>query len=137
MVTDSLFQQTVFLAFFPEILARDAEHLGGFLNVPAAFCKDLTDVLALGALEGESARGGVFRGGSAGRGRLERRQVTGPEGGAVGKNHGALDDVAELTHIAGPVPAEQDLARVGTDTADVLLELAAEALQEVLGEDRD
>src|SRR5213075_955855 len=48
----------------------------------------------------------------------------------VGEQHRALDDVLELADVAGPVVPHHDLQGVRLNAVDLLLQLAAEALDE-------
>src|SRR5438128_8548622 len=65
-----------------------------------------------------------------------KRQVIRPDRAFGGKDHGALDDVFELTEVAGPgVPVEQ-VERLGRDALDLLVDLRRGGAQEVVREHR-
>ena len=130
-------QQPVLLPLLPQILARDAEDLGGPLNATAAFRHGAADVFLLGVSEGPALGDlefihGFWVGGddlSAQLGEIRPVQHL-----PVGEDHGALDDVSQLSHVARPIPALERLEALGADGADLLAELSAEDLAEMIGQ---
>ena len=53
------------------------------------------------------------------------------------QDHGALQRIAQLAHVAGPAVALQRLHRVPVDPLHLLVELLVESVDEVPREDRD
>ena len=69
---------------------------------------------------------------------LERaRQVANGDPVAVAEDHGVLDDVVELAHVALPRQRHEELQGRAVDALEVLLQLAVVHRHEVLDERRD
>src|SRR5213075_1863616 len=130
---------TVLFPLLPQILPRDSERFGGPLHVAVELRQRALDVRLFCIEQCHGCRGcpgtGGWRCRRSSRG-FERREMLHTKLTLVRKDHGALDDVAQLADVAGPTPCAEPSERRRRDAPHVLLELAAEELAKVLGEHR-
>src|SRR5262245_27318382 len=66
-----------------------------------------------------------------------RRQIAHRDQIAAAEDHGPLEDVFELTHVALPRPADERPQRVALDTETATAELGVEPVDEVVDQHRD
>src|SRR6267154_1945427 len=145
------------LDFLIERGERDHKTLGGLGLVPSGALKHIDDDAALDFVHDlEERRVGVVRAGAGARLPGQRRKKFGklqPDAAhnflaadvlreqidvdalLRGKNYGALDNVFELAHIAGPVVIHKQLQRRGSKVAQGLVVFLAVADEE-MGEQR-
>src|SRR5258705_85337 len=129
-----------FLELGAQGLARDAEQLGGAGLVALAHPERVLDRQLLDLDQRAHHPGGERTGrtrGTARRGAAARQlggQVLGADLVLGLEQHDALDDVAQLAHVAGPGIALHGLERVGMEADRGPPQGAAEVLDEVLGE---
>ena len=90
----------VLLDALVEGAAREAEHFGGLGHGAALGAEHALDVPALGVGQAQAAGRGAAS--AAGPRRARRATSVGAQDGAVAQQHRALEDVAELAHVAGP-----------------------------------
>src|SRR3989338_14892 len=74
---------------------------------------------------------------AAGSRRVTETQIGRRDDPALGQQHGPLDRVLELTDVAGPVVAHQQLLRVSVKSIDPFLQLGSESPDERAGERHD
>src|SRR5258706_3633207 len=113
-----------------ERAARQPQRLRGFSRVAARAAERFADQHPLDVLETHRVERAAPVGGPG------ECQVAHPDFGALGKQHGALDGVIELAHVAGPRVAQQRLHRLGGECEADLAIAGAVALQEVRREPR-
>ena len=120
-------------------LQADAEHLGGAGLVVArglergeiSFCSASSTVMPGAIVTPLPAPVPCVRGGGA-----EARQVLRLDELAARQNRGALDDVAQLAHVARPVVELEHPHRLGRDRLDVASVARVELVEERLDDER-
>jgi hypothetical protein len=108
----------------------------GAAHVPAGALEHTQDVLALELLHRlAQRRARVLAQARAGLGhRHVERHVLQMDDRAPGEDDGAMQDVLELAHVAGPVVAREHLEGTGRHAAHVAVALAGDLAHEVLDE---
>ena len=124
---------SVLLQLIVQRLEADAENFGGAGFVVVGGFESLEDEHALGVVDGgahfELDAIGIARRG--GRGRVPKPGADGATVKLVAEDHGALDGVAQLAHVARPVDQAQHSS---LSAAHVALVLGVHVLDQGLGE---
>src|SRR5687768_5019433 len=114
-----------------DLVAIQPEHRAGFGLIAAAAPQRLDQQAALELLQIDTGRGQLELVPGADR-RGQRGEIAGIEAIAIGQEHGALDHVAQLAHVAGPAVSLQQRIRRRSRAEHVFPELRIEGVDEVL-----
>src|SRR5947209_1575530 len=112
----------------------DAEDGGGALAVAARVFEDAQDVASFQLVERDGRRGRLARRPLGGLRGLRREHLVCFDCVALRERSGALQTVAKLTHVAGPVVCREASARVFGEVERVAVEALAEDREEVFDE---
>src|SRR5262245_30725178 len=116
--------------------AADAEELRGFLLHPVAALERFEQGGLLQLLEVQEIDG-ELRGHVDAVLAVDQGQVGRPDRLALAHQHGALDGVLELAHVAWPAVFLERLHRVGAEAGDLASQLLGEVPEEVLRQRQD
>ena len=129
------FVETEFFDAVSNLIAIEPEQRRCSRLVPAGALQRLHDQLAFEGVEAQAffrqVQRPCRRASIAANGKVFRREPIG-----FGKQHRALDRVAQLTNVAGPPVCLQHGHRFGGCTADLLPEFAVEEVDVVVDEQR-
>src|SRR5262245_16265494 len=114
--------------------ARDAEADGGALDVVVLGLVDPLDVAALELGEREVLGGDRGAGAADGVAARVEAELADADHGTVGEQDGALEQVAQLAQVAGPLVVDQGGERGAGDAHARAAELGADAVEQAVDE---